>query len=153
MKTKSNKLYSDFLIANHNTTATQVQKLARDIRKKEWHFICHLQSNRLVCERQGDYYSIADLCLIDKQVRKVWLKEYGYVLVCKVVAVNGDIAYLATSDLTLTNYDGFTNHWQHRWDIKEFHRGSKQITGIEKCYSIKAESQKTHIFAAFTPFI
>jgi len=107
----------------------------------------------LVHERQGDYYSIADLGLTDKQVRKVWLKEYGHVLVCKVVATNGDIVYLATSDLTLTDYDDFINHWQHRWDIEEFHRGIKQTTGIEKCYSIKAESQKTHIFAAFTAFI
>ena len=128
-------------------------KNLKHIHKKDWHFICNLKSNRLVHERQGDYYPIADFGLTDKQVRKVWLKEYGHILVCKAVATNGDVVYLATSDLTLTDYDNFINHWQQRWDIEEFHRGIKQTTGIEKCYSIKAESQRTHIFAAFTAFI
>lgn len=128
-------------------------KNLKHIRKKQWHFIGSLASNRLVHERPGAYIHIADLGLTDKQVRKVWLKEYGHVLVCKVVATNGDIVYLATSDLTLTDYETFTGHWDHRWDIEEFHRGVKQTTGIEKCYSVQAESQKTHIFAAFTAFI
>ncbi|MEA3272833.1 MAG: transposase [Patescibacteria group bacterium] len=122
-------------------------------RKLDWHFICNLKSNRKVCIRQGNYISIADLDLANKQVRKVWLKEYGYVLVCKLVATNGDIIYLATSDLTLTDYDDFTSHFQNRWKIEEFHRGIKQTTGIEKCSSIKSTSQQTHIFAAFTAFI
>jgi len=125
----------------------------KHVTKKGWHFICGLQSNRLVHERQGPYLPIADLGLADDEVRKVWLKEYGHVLVCKVVATNGDIAYLATNDLTLTQYAVLTRHWNHRWDIEEFHRGIKQTTGIEKCYSTIAASQKSHIFAAFTAFI
>ena len=60
--------------------------------------------------------------------------------------------YLATNDLSLTNYHKFTNHFEQRWNIEEFHRGLKQTTGIEKCYSIKADSQKTHIFTAFISF-
>ncbi len=128
-------------------------KNLKHIRNKQWHFICSLASNRLVHERQGAYIPIADLGLTDKQVRKVWLKEFGTVLVCKVVATNGDIVYLATSDLTLTEYNTIMAHWDHRWDIEEFHRGVKQTTGIEQCYSIQATSQKTHIFAAFTAFI
>jgi len=59
---------------------------------------------------------------------------------------------LATNDLSLTDYDEFTGHFQQRWNIEEFHRGIKQTTGIEKCYSIKAQSQKTHIFSAFVAF-
>lgn len=122
-------------------------------RQLEWHFICNLKANRQVNVSQGSYMAIADLELADKQVRKVWLKEYGWVLVCKVVDTNGDVTYLATDDLTLMDYDKLIGHFQNRWKIEEFHRGIKQTTGIEKCYSIKALSQETHIFAVFTAFI
>lgn len=122
------------------------------IRSQGLKFICNLKSNRIIsCNRIP--ISISDLTLANKQVRKVWLKGFGHILVCKVVATNGDIAYLATNDLALTNYDNFTNHFQQRWNIEEFHRGIKQTTGIEKCYSIKALSQKTHIFTAFVAFV
>src|SRR3989344_8297329 len=40
-----------------------------------------------------------------------------------------------------------------RWTIEEFHRGIKQTTCIEKCYSIKKRSQLTHIFACFVAFL
>lgn len=122
------------------------------IRSQKLKFICNLKSNRIVsCNRVQ--MSISDLGLAEKQVIKVWLKGFGQVLICKVVATNGDITYLATNDLSLTDYNEFTNHFQQRWNIEEFHRGIKQTTGIEKCYSIKARSQKTHIFAAFVAFV
>ena len=115
-------------------------------------FICNLKSNRIISYHRIQT-AISDLKLANKQVGKVWLKGFGQVLVCKVVATNGDITYLATNDLALTDYDEFTGHWQHRWNIEEFHRGIKQTTGIAKCYSTKAHSQKTHIFAAFIAFV
>lgn len=123
------------------------------IRKFCWNFICSLKSNRKISVIQGTYIPVADLDLAEKQVRKVWLKEFGYILVCKIVDKKGDITYLATSDLNLQDYDNFVNHFQQRWKIEEFHRGIKQTTGIEKCYSTLASSQKTHIFASFVAFI
>ena len=131
---------------------SSVENLKRIV-KKNWHFMCNLKSNRLVSVEKGSYLSIADLPLAEKQVRRVWLKEFGSILACKLVATNGDITYLATNDLSLENYDDFTNHFQKRWKIEEFHRGIKQTTGIEGCKSIKAESQRTHIFSAFVPFV
>jgi len=122
------------------------------IRSQGFKFICNLKSNRIVsCDRIQ--MAVSGLPLADKQVRKVWLKAFGHILVCKVVAINGDITYLATNDLSLNDYNEFTGHFQQRWNIEEFHRGIKQTTGIEKCYSTKAISQKTHIFAAFVSFI
>lgn len=122
------------------------------IRSQGLKFICNLKSNRIIsCQRVP--MALSDLPLANKQVRKVWLKAFGHILVCKVVAKNGDITYLATNDLSLTDYDEFTGRFKQRWNIEEFHRGIKQTTGIEKCYSIKAQSQKTHIFAAFVAFI
>lgn len=132
---------------------SSVENMKLISRKLNWNFISNLKSNRQVSVCQGTYISIADLKLTKKQVRKVWLKEYGYILVCKTVDTTGGVTYLATNDLTLANYDNFTAHFNHRWKIEEFHRGIKQTTGIEKCYSIQASSQKNHIFSAFTAFI
>lgn len=125
----------------------------KHIAKKNWHWICNLKSNRLVSVEKGSYLPITDLPLAEKQVRKVWLKEFGFVLVCKLVATNGDITSLATNDLSLENYEDFTDHFQKRWKIEEFHRGIKQTTGIEGCKSVKADSQRTHIFSAFVAFV
>jgi putative transposase len=132
---------------------SSIDNLKLITRKLGWHFICNLKANRQVSVSRGSYMAIADLGLADKQVRKVWLKEYGLVLVCKLVAKDGDITYLATDDLGLEDYEKFTGHFEKRWKIEEFHRGIKQTTGIEKCYSTLAGSQETHIFAAFTAFI
>ena len=122
------------------------------IRQQGLEFICNLKSNRTV-SRNRIQMAISDLNLTDRQVSKVWLKAFGHVLVCKVVAQNGDITYLATNDLSLTDYDDFIAHFKYRWHIEEFNRAIKQTTGIEQCYSIKAQSQKTHIFASFVAFI
>jgi putative transposase len=130
-----------------------IENLKLITRKLKWHFICNLKENRQVSLIRGSYMAIADLGLTEKQVRKVWLKEYGEVLVCKLVDTNGDMTYLATDDSGLTDYEQFTGHFENRWKIEEFHRGLKQTTGIEKCYSTLAGSQETHIFAAFTAFI
>lgn len=122
------------------------------IRSQKWHCICGLKSNRKVSVVKGEYVSIQDLPLANKQVRKVWLKEFGFVLVAKTVARNGDESYLATNDLSLTDYGELTSHFDNRWKIEEFHRGLKQTTGIEKCYAYKIQPQKTHVFAAFMAF-
>lgn len=58
-----------------------------------------------------------------------------------------------TNDLQLTDRATLLEHFDQRWKIEEFHRGLKQTTGIEKCYSIQAASQKVHIFAAFRAFL
>jgi hypothetical protein len=125
----------------------------KHIVRKNWHFITNLKSNRQVSEVKGTYVAISDLSLTEKQVKLVWLKEYGYVLVCKIVDQDGGITYLATDDLTLTDWDAYKKHWDVRWQIEQMHRGIKQTTGIAKSYAIKATPQKNHIFAAYVAFI
>lgn len=123
------------------------------IKKLRWKFIFGLKENRLVNETQGNYVAVSSLNWTQKQVRRVWLKGFGFVLVTRIVFKNGDMRYLATNDLLLTKYEGFSEHSKKRWTIEEFHRGIKQTTGIEKCYSIKKRSQLTHIFASFIAFV
>lgn len=114
-----------------------------------WKFIMGLKENRLVNEVQGQYVSVSSLDWADRSVRKVWLKGFGFVLVARIVFVNGDTRYVCANDLSLTHYDDFSRESKKRWSIEEFHRGIKQTTGIEKCYSILKRSQLTRIFASF----
>lgn len=121
--------------------------------KLGWKFIFGLKENRLVNEIQGQYVAVSSLDWTKKQVRKVWLKGYGFVLVAQIVFTNGDIRYIATNDLSFTEYETLSARSKKRWTIETFHRGIKQTTGIEKCYSIKKRSQLTHIFACFVAFV
>ncbi|MBE0448586.1 MAG: transposase [Actinobacteria bacterium] len=108
------------------------------IDRKGWKWITNLKHNRQVSEAKGTYIPVSDLALADKQVKHVWLKEYGTVSVCKLVDQDGDITYLASNDLDLLDtYDDFIKHWSNRWQIEQMHRGIKQTTGIAKNYAIK----------------
>jgi len=125
----------------------------KHIDKKKWRWITNLKTNRQVSQTKGTYVAVADLALTEKQVKLVWLKEYGYMLVCKIADQDGVITYLATNDLELTNWGQYKKHWQARWQIEQMHRGIKQTTGLAKNYTTKTKPQKTHIFAAYVSFI
>jgi putative transposase len=123
------------------------------IDKKKWKFIFGAKENRLVSITKNVYVHISDLDWTKKQVQKVWLKEYGYVLVARIVFKDESVRYVVTNDLKLTKFSELKGHNDHRWNIETFHRGIKQTTGIEKCYSILEKSQRSHIFACFVAFI
>ena len=123
------------------------------INKLGWKFIFGLKENRLVSITKNIYVPVSNLDWSTKLIQKVWLKEYGFVLVAKMVITDDDVRYAVTDDLSLTDIDTFKTHMDQRWNIEAFHRGIKQTTGIEKCYSILATSQKNHIFASFVAFV
>lgn len=125
----------------------------KHIDRKGWKWITNLKSNRQISTKKGTYQAISDLELAEEQVKLVWLKEYGMVLVCKLVDQDGDIMYLATNDLGLTDWEAYKDHWQARWQIEQMHRGIKQTTGIAKNYAIKVAPQKNHVFAAYVAFV
>jgi putative transposase len=118
-----------------------------------WKWVGQIKCNRLVNIEQGNYVHVADLDWTSKQVHKVWLKAYGFVLVSKIVSPNGDTAYIATNDLSLDNPETIKNHYNQRWTIETFHRGLKQCTGVERCYSRIERSQRNHILCAFLAFL
>ncbi len=119
----------------------------------DWNWIGELKSNRLVSSVKGIYVHVENLDWTSKQVHKVWLKAYGFIMVSKIVAPNGDIAYIATNDLSLEDTETIKNHFAHRWTIETFHRGIKQCCGIERCYSTLERSQRNHILCAFLAFL
>ena len=118
-----------------------------------WQWIGELAVNRLISLKKGAYVHVSDLDWTRERVRKVWLKAYGFVLVSKIVFASGDIAYLATNDLSLADPETIKAHYAHRWTIETFHRGIKQCTGIERCYAVKERSQRNHILCAFLAFL
>ncbi len=120
--------------------------------KLGWKWIGQLKSNRLVSVTQGEYVSVSDLDWTDTPVQRVWLKEYGFILVSKIVATNGDIAYLATNDMSLSE-ETLKTHFDYRWTIEAYHRGIKQCTGIERCSAVKERSQRNHILCSLLVFL
>jgi hypothetical protein len=125
----------------------------KHIAKKGWKWIASLKENRQVSVTKGLYISVSHLDFAKAPVKQVWLKEYGTVLVSKLVTKDGDVTYLATNDLEIPDKQSLKRHWQYRWDIEEFHRGIKQTTGIEQCEARKAAPSRTHIFAAFVAYV
>lgn len=125
----------------------------KHIRDMGWKFIVGLKENRLVNEIQGQHVAVSSLDWTTTKVRKVWLRGFGFVLVAQIVFQNGDMRYVCTNELSLTEYTDLSLQSKKRWSIETFHRGIKQTTGIEKCYSVKKRSQLTHIFACFVAFV
>ena|SRR3989338_877385 len=123
------------------------------IDKQGWKFIMGAKENRQASITKNMYVPIASLDWSKTLVQKVWLKEFGYVMAAKIVVKDDDIRYVVTNDLSLTDFDALSNHTDHRWNIETFHRGIKQTTGIEKCYSTLERSQRNHIFASFVVFV
>jgi len=125
----------------------------KNIDRKDWKFIAALKENRLVSLIQGTYLHVSELDWASKQVHEVWLKAFGWVLVSKIVFTSGDITYVATNDLSLTDAGTIRSHNDHRWKIETFHRGIKQCCGIERCYLTLERSQRNHILCAFLAFL
>lgn len=118
-----------------------------------WKWVGELKANRLVSVNKGEYVHVSDLDWTATPVPQVWLKAYGFVRVSKTVTPNGDVAYLATNDLSLMEPETVKDQYAHRWTIETFHRGIKQCCGIERCYAVKERSQRNHILCAFLAFL
>jgi putative transposase len=123
------------------------------IRKKGWHWITDLKCNRLVATAPHRHVAISDLDLDDGTVKRVWLKGYGEVMVTRLVLKNGDTRYLASSDLSLTDYETLVSHWRERWPIETFHQGLKQTTGVGSCSAQRIHAQKIPIFSSMVAFL
>ncbi len=50
--------------------------------------------------------------------------------------------YSITNDLSLIDWEDFSNTGKKRWAIEDMHRGLKQLCGLEKSYMRKARAQK-----------
>jgi hypothetical protein len=56
--------------------------------------------------------------------------------------------YVVTNDLTQQSTLDVKTNCAQRWKIEEFHRGLKQLTGLESCQCRYARIQRNHIACA-----
>ena len=101
-------------------------------------------------DRQGNH-PVSQLPISSKGTI-VHLKGYGLIKVFKIVSKNGDIEYWATSDLSINDLYRL-KYAELSWSIEEYHRGIKQLVGVERCMARKAVAQRNHIALALRAFL
>ncbi len=122
------------------------------------YFITTLKSNRKVSiTKEGGYVSLLELEWSEEQLNQgqvIKLKEVPFkVKLFKLVAANGDIEWVITNNLSSNSVQFIQNENAVRWQVEQFHRELKQLTGIEKCECRKARSQRNHIALAFQAWL
>jgi hypothetical protein len=121
------------------------------LRELGWAWLTRLKANRLVNkDKQGQ--RPLSRTEISASGTVVWLVGYGLVLVFKIVAPDGDIAYWATSDLSMTDLTR-QQHAEYSWAIESYHRGIKQCVEVERCQARSGQAQRNHIGLALRAFL
>jgi hypothetical protein len=118
-------------------------------------FYTPLKGNRLVSlSKEEGYVHLDDIEWTPERLKLgvvVKLKKIPFkVKLFKLVTQNGDIDWLITNELD----DNLTAQVAQeandvRWQVEEFHRELKQLTGSEKCQCRKARSQRNHIACCY----
>jgi Transposase DDE domain len=129
------------------------------IHRNDWTFFTTLKSNRKVSiSRDVGYQNLNELIFDEKTTVNgllVKLKELPFLVkLFKIVAPNGDIDWVITNDLGYTvNLFVAELKNDNRWQIEDFHRGFKQLTGSEKCQCRKARSQRNHLACCYHAWV
>lgn len=126
-------------------------KTLKLVHRSGWKFVTGLKGNRVVSLAPHEYRSVAEIATEEGIV--VHLKKFGFIKLIKLVnPKSGDIDYLATNDLSLTSPD-IRKANACRWKVEEYHRGTKQTTGIENCQARLQRAQRNHIFCSSLTFL
>lgn len=168
-KTKNEHFQEMFIQANKNQQI-KARKIAFDswyasadnlklIHRSGWTFYTTLKSNRKASlSKETGYQDLEEIewtreTKISGQLVRLkgvpfWLKLF------KLVDTNGNIEWVITNDLA----EDFTRlraieAIQVRWQVEEFHRGFKQLTGSEKCQCRKARSQRNHLACCYGAWV
>ena len=126
-------------------------KNLKTIRQYHWHWLTQLKSNRHVNLDRQTNRPIRELPIAETGTI-VHLKRYGLIKVFKIVSPHGDIEYWATSDLSMNDLYRL-KYAEVSWSIEVYHRGIKQLVGVERCMARKAIAQRNHIGLALRAFL
>lgn len=123
------------------------------IHRNGWTFFTTLKSNRLVSRsKETGYQNLQDLAWSADDLQngiEVKLKKYPYMVrLFKIVSQDGSIEWM------ITNGEGYSckqvkERSKIRWQIEQFHREFKQLTGSEKCQCRKANAQRSHLACCY----
>lgn len=129
------------------------------IHRSGWTFFTTLKGNRLVSvDRDIGYQHLDELVFDDQHWARgivIKLKEVPFkVKLFKIVATDGRIDWIITNDLDQT-VNRFVAELKNdnRWQVEDFHRGFKQLTGSEKCQCRKARSQRNHLACCYHAWV
>jgi len=116
-------------------------------------YYCPLKTNRLINDTQGQQPNQR----IDQLQWSVYEQQHGKLIHIKdfpkghqvklfrLVLSTGRTDFISTNDLTQDSSQGTQDVCALRWKIEQFHRESKQISGIERCQCRLARIQRNHI--------
>lgn len=129
------------------------------IHRAGWTFFTNLKSNRRVSVSKPSGYQALDT--LEPPARgwsagvEVRLKEVPFpVKLFKLVATNGDIEWVITNHLAAhLSREMVIEAVQVRWQVEEFHRSFKQLTGAEKCQCRKATAQRNHLACCYLAWV
>lgn len=114
-------------------------------------FYTTLKSNRIISLDQGEnWHHLNELHWTEEMEQfgvLVRLSKIPFtVKLFKLVATNGDIDWVVTNYLDSALSTQIVQHKNDvRWEVEQFHRELKQLTGSEKCQCRKQRSQRTHL--------
>lgn len=129
------------------------------IQRAGWTFFTTLKSNRLVSVSKEAGYQALDTLEppaggwsrgVEVRVQQV---PFG-VKLFKLVATDGSIEWVITNQLAAhLNREMVIDAVQVRWQVEEFHRSFKQLTGSEKCQCRKAQAQQNHLTCCYLAWV
>lgn len=129
------------------------------IHRNGWTFFTTLKSNRMVSVSRDTGYQHLDELTFDEQTwaggLTVKLKKIPFqVKLFKIVTPDGRIDWVVTNDLdhTVNRFVAELKN-DNRWQVEDFHRGFKQLTGSEKCQCRKARSQRNHLACCYHAWV
>jgi putative transposase len=123
----------------------------KQVRSLGWCWLTRLKGNRLV-NPDGAGQRPLDTVPLAESGTRVHLKGYGFVLVFKIVATDGNIEFWATNDLEMHELARL-RFAENAWHIETYHRGLKQFCGLEKSQARLARTQRNHIGLALRAFL
>lgn len=129
------------------------------IHRADWTFFTTLKSNRLVSVRKETGYQALDTLeppaggWSGGVVVRVQQVPFD-VKLFKLVATDGSIEWVITNHLSLhLNREMVIDAVQVRWQIEEFHRSFKQLTGAEKCQCRTEQAQRNHLTCCYVAWV
>jgi hypothetical protein len=126
------------------------------IERLEKLYYCPIKSNRLVDETDGEqpYARVDSLSWTEDEQQygklihiKSFPKDHR-VKLFRLVLSTQRTDFVVTNDLSQDSTDAVQQVSDIRWKIEQFHRETKQVTGIEQCQCRKARIQRNHIACA-----
>ena len=129
------------------------------IHRSGWTFYTNLKSNRKVSQtKEVGYQNLEEIQRTREELisgKLVRIKEVPFWLkLFKLVDTKGSIEWVITNKLA----EDFTRlraiqAVQVRWQVEEFHRPFKQLTGNEKCQCRKERSQRNHLACCYAAWV